>query len=518
VLGRGAQPVVLARRFDVAQDFSPSRRALLKGGTATGAALGISGIAAGFGAEAAADTARAPAGMAEPKGSMIGVPFEPRDVVRVGVIGLGNRGSGMARLWAQHPDVRVTAICDSRPERVESVAAQLRSMGQDPATYAGGDPSYDSAQAATERALADRDADLPYTELCARDDIDFVYSPTPWEWHFPVAMEAMRHGKHVGTEMPLSMEIEHLWALVATSERTRRHCFMMEQIVYSQNEMRILRMAHEGLFGELLHGAGAYNHDIRGLLFGLEGSYYPSNWRRLWHTRRDGCFYPMHGLAPIAACMDINRGDRFASLVSSSSPAKGLALYREEHAPPDHDSWGEEYVAGDRNITLVETALGRVIRVEHDVSHPHPYSRLNHLAGTRGIFEDFAGGAGTSGGGTRIYLEPDHSGHRWGSFDAYAGYDHWIWTDLDDPNVGHGGADSKEVWRFVQMMKQGLVPDHDVYDGAAWTAVNPLSTKSLERAGAPVQIPDFTGGHWREYRDGIDSPRPGEGSSGQAVA
>ncbi len=501
----------------MAQDFSRSRRALLKGGAASGAALGISGTG-GFTAAAAAETAQLPAGMRKPKGSMIGVPFEHRDVVRVGIVGLGNRGSGMAELWAQHPDVRVTAICDSRPERVEEVAAALREMGHDPATYAGGDPSYDSALEASERALKDRDADLPYTELCARDDIDFIYSPTPWEWHFPVAMEAMRYGKHVGTEMPLAMEMEHLWALVLKSERTRRHCFMMEQIVYSQNEMRILRMVHEGLFGELLHGAGAYNHDIRGLMFGLQGSYYPSNWRRLWHTRRDGSFYPMHGLAPIAACMDINRGDRFTSLVSTSTPARGLALYREENAPPDHDSWGEEYVKGDRNITLVETALGRVIRVEHDVSHPHPYSRLNHLAGTRGSFEDFAGGPGTSGSGARIYLEPDHSGHRWGSFDAYADYDHWMWKFPDDPGTGHGGSDSKEVWRFVQMMQLGLVPDHDVYDGATWTVANPLSTESLKRHGAPVQIPDFTGGHWREYRDGIDSPRPTEATSSAAVA
>jgi hypothetical protein len=206
--------------------------------------------------------------------------------------------------------------------------------------------------------------------------------------------------------------------------------------------------------------------------------------------------------------MDINRGDRFTALTSSSSPALGMAEYREQHAPPGHDSWGEEYVAGDRNITMVETAKGRVIRVEHDVTTPHPYSRLNHLAGTKGLCEDFAGGPGTSGGGARVYLEPEHTDHRWRNLDDYAEYDHWLWTDGDDPEVGHGGADSKEVWRFVQMMRQGLVPDHDVYDGATWTVVNPLSTEALKR-GRPVQVPDFTRGRWRESRPGIDSPRPG---------
>jgi predicted dehydrogenase len=334
-----------------------------------------------------------------------------------------------------------------------------------------------------------------------------VYSPTPWEWHFPVAMEAMRHGKHVGTEMPLSMELEHLWDLVRTSERTRRHCFLMEQIVYSRNEMRLVRMAHAGKFGDLLHGAGAYNHDIRDLLLGIPPHYYPVAWRRLWHTRRDCAFYPMHGLAPIAAMMDVNRGDRFESLVATSSPALGMAAYREQHAPAGHESWNETYVSGDRHICVIETAKGRLIEVEHDVTTPHPYSRLNHLAGTKGLFEDFAGGPGTDGSGERIYLEPDHSGHRWGRFSDYAEYDHWMWTDGDDPAVGHGGADSKEVWRFVQMMHLGLVPDHDVYDGATWTVANPLSTESLKRGG-PVKVPDFTRGQWQRERAGIDSPRP----------
>jgi predicted dehydrogenase len=413
----------------------------------------------------------------------------------------------MTKIFAQHPNVRITAICDLREERVRQVAAELKAAGHpEPAIYFGGDGSYESALEASKRASADRDSEMPYTQLCARDDVDFVYSPSPWEWHFPVAMEAMRHGKHVGTEMPLAMELDHLWDLVAMSEKTRRHCFMMEQIVYSQNEMRLLRMAHAGVFGELLHGAGAYNHDIRGDFFHTS-TRYPTDWRRRWHTRRDGLYYPMHGLAPIAVCMDINRGDRFTSVFANSSPARGLAKWREENVPRSHESWNETYVAGDRGIGIIETAKGRIIRVEHDVSHPHPYDRLNHLTGTRGTFEDFIGGSGTDGSGTRIYLEPEMSGHRWGSFADYAEYDHWMWTDGDDPGVGHGGADSKEVWRFVQMMRLGLVPDHDVYDGATWTAVNPLSTESL-RLGRPVPMPDFTRGHWQEYRPGLDSPRP----------
>lgn len=175
--------------------FSPARRAFLRSGAAAGTAFGMSSMSGGLTAHADADTERIPRGIRKPRGSMIGVPFEEHDVVRIGVIGLGNRGTGMTRLWSQHPHVRVTAICDVREERVRAVADRLRADGHEaPATYVGGDPSYDAALEASERALADKDSNRPYTELCARDDVDFVYSPSPWEWHFPVAMEAMRHG------------------------------------------------------------------------------------------------------------------------------------------------------------------------------------------------------------------------------------------------------------------------------------------------------------------------------------
>jgi Oxidoreductase family, NAD-binding Rossmann fold len=477
----------------------PSRRVLLKSGAA-GTAFGLAGLNGTATAEAAEDTAGVPAFVAGRGGSMIGVPFERHDEVRVGIIGLGARGSGMTDLWASVPGVRVTAICDVRAERVDAVAARLVADGYpEPAKYVGGDPSYEAAIEASRLARSGRDIDMPYTDLCKRDDIDFVYSPTPWEWHFPTAMTALRHGKHAGTEVPFAMELSHLWELVAMSERTRRHCLMMEQIGYSRNEMRLLRMAHEGLFGDVLHAAGAYIHDLRSYLFGLGPEYFPQGWRRLWHTRLDGCFYPTHGLVPVAGMMDVNRGDRFTTISSSSSPAMGLAAYRAANVPPDHESWQETYVAGDRNLCIIGTEQGRQIRVEHDVSTPHPYSRLNFLAGTKGLFEDFP---------ARIYLEPDMDDDEWGDFDAYEAHDHWLWKEVGGGGGGHGGSDYLMLWRLAQTMRLGLVPDMDVYDAAAWTAPTPLSTESLKRGGRPVKIPDFTRGHWREYRHGFDSPRP----------
>lgn len=479
-----------------------SRRGFLKAGAVAGATAGLSGMGAvpAAGAVPAEDTARVPSRLSGTYQTMIGVPFDRYEEVRVGVIGLGARGGSMAPLFASVPHVRVTAICDTREDRVRQVAARLQADGHgEPATYVGGDPSYEAALEASKRAHADQDSGLPYTELCARDDVDFVYSPTPWEWHYPTAMEALRYGKHVGTEVPFAMELDHLWDLVAMSERTRRHCFMMEQIGYSQNEMRLLRMAHEGLFGDLLHGAGAYQHDLRSYLFGLGPAYYPEGWRRLWHTRRAGNFYPTHGQVPVAGMMDINRGDRYETISATTSPALGLAAYREENVPRDHESWNEEYVNGDRTVCILQTAKQRILRVELDVSTPHPYSRLNYLAGTKGLFEDFP---------PRIYLEPDSSNDQWGSFDKYEQYDHWLWQDIGSSGGGHGGSDYISLWRLVQTMRLGLVPDMDVYDAATWASPNPLSTESIKRGGQPVKVPDFTRGHWKEYRHGFDSPRP----------
>jgi hypothetical protein len=272
----------------------------------------------------------------------------------------------------------------------------------------------------------------------------------------------------------------------------------LENCCYGRNEMRVLRMAHAGRFGELLHGAGAYNHDLRGLLF--SPTYYEGPWRRLWHTRLRGDLYPNHGFGPVANYMDVNRGDRAVSISSFGTPSLGLAEYRAAHVPAGDPSWKETYIESDRTISMVRTAKGRLIRLEHDVSTPHPYSRINSLGGTRGVFEDYP---------ARIYLEPDHKDDVWGDFSAYAAeFDHWLWKDHANPPGAHGGMDYIMVYRLMQCLQKGLPPDFDVYDAATWTAPVPLSHASIKANGAPQEIPDFTRGEWRRARAGVDSAKP----------
>ncbi|MFJ8938863.1 Gfo/Idh/MocA family protein [Streptomyces sp. NPDC102365] len=466
-----------------------SRRSVLRTAGVTGTGLGL-GL--GLGVFADGGTARAAepqapvdapvdAGPAARGRTMIGVPFERRGTVRVGIIGLGNRGGGMIDLFLALDGVRVVALCDPVKDKTAAAAAKVVAAGQPaPATYTKGEHDF--------------------AALCARGDLDFVYVATPWDLHFEMARTALLNGKHVGVECPIAMRLDQLWELVDLSERTRRHCMQLENCCYGRNEMRVLRMAHAGKFGRLLHGAGAYNHDLRGLMF--DPDYYEGPWRRLWHTRLRGDLYPNHGFGPVANYMDVNRGDRVTHISSFGTPSIGLAEYRAEHMPPGDPSWKETYIESDRTISLVQTAKGRVIRLEHDVSTPHPYSRINSLGGTKGVFEDYP---------ERIYIEPDHADDVWGDFSAYAEWDHWLWKEHSDPPGGHGGMDYIMLFRLMQSIRLGLVPDFDVYDAATWTAPVPLSHASIKAHGAPQAIPDFTRGLWKNERPGMDSPKPQDG-------
>ncbi|NYI70263.1 putative dehydrogenase [Naumannella cuiyingiana] len=449
-----------------------SRRMVLGGALAVGAVAGLGAQRA----QAAPVERRRPRRKGQK--SMIGVPYAQRDTVRVGVIGLGNRGSGMALGWASIPGGEVTAVCDIRADRANRVADRLQAAGHDrPATIGGSESSY--------------------LELLRRDDVDYVYIATPWEFHFSQGRDALRHDKDAAVELPIAMELDELWELVDASEQSRRHLMLAENCNYGRNELAMLKMARAGLFGEITDAHGGYLHDLRELLF--SDTYYTDAWRRKWHTRSRAAFYTMHGLGPMSACLDINRGERYVSLVAIDTPAEGLADYRERFVPRDHPSWQEEYVHGDVQTVLLTTNSGKMCRAVHSVSSPRPYSRINSLQGSRGIVEDYP---------ERIYVEPDHKGHAWADFGPYRDkHEHWLWRKLreDAEGGGHGGMDWIMQWRIVQQIRTGQVPDIDVYDSAVWCSSVPLSAESLKKERA-VAVPDFTRGDWDDSsRGGLDS-------------
>jgi hypothetical protein len=265
---------------------------------------------------------------------------------------------------------------------------------------------------------------------------------------------------------------------------------ILENCCYGPEELLVLNMVRQGVFGDLLHGECAYNHDLRGELFSHGGE---GLWRIHQHVNRNGNLYPTHGLGPIAQYMSINRGDRFDYLTSTSSPSLGLQEYsRSEHVKPENPWHDSSFKCGDMNTTIIKTALGRTIMVQHDTSNPHPYDRINLIKGTKGMFRGYP---------ERIYIEGrTKGGEKFETLDGYKEFTHPLWKRLESEalkNGGHGGMDFVLNWRLIYCLRNGLPLDIDVYDTAAWSAVSALSEKSVANRSTSVDFPDFTRGGWK---------------------
>ena len=395
----------------------------------------------------------------------------PIETVRVGFVGTGLQGSGHCRNLLRIPGVELKALCDVVPEKVERVSGWAVEAGQPkPAAYTRGERDFE--------------------RMCAEEDLDLVYTATPWEWHVPVLIAAMTNGKHAATEIPAAYRLEDCWRLVEHAETHRTHCVMMENCNYDRPEMMVFNMIQQGLFGEVLHAECGYLHDLRGIKFEGQNE---GLWRRAHAWTRNGNLYPTHGLGPIAACLDINRGDRFDYLVSMSSPSRGLQLYAQEHFPPDSSRRRETFALGDVNVSLIKTAGGRTIFLSHDTNLPRPYSRIHLVQGTRGIFQGYP---------NRVYIEGRSPEHRWEEMAAYLEeFEHPLWKQIGGSarEAGHGGMDYLEDYRLIKCLREGLPTDMNVYDAAAISAVCELTERSVAAGSQPMQFPDFTRGRWRTW-------------------
>lgn len=399
--------------------------------------------------------------------TMIGVPFEARERVRVGIIGVGGRGTSQLGELLAVENVEVKAICDLVPEKVAHAQKMVVDAGQpEPKGFTKGDHDY---------------------EHLNQLDLDMVYIATPWDWHVPMAVSAMKNGKHAAVEVPACSTMEECWELVNTSEATRKHCVILENCCYGENEMMVLNMVKDGVFGEITHGEAAYLHDLRGILTASEGE---GLWRRFPHMKRDGNLYPTHGLGPVAHYMDIHRGDRFDYMVSVSSREASLTEYVKAKFPEGDAKRAEKYICGDMNTSVIKTVKGRTILLQHNIVNPRPYSRLNSIEGTKGLFADYP---------ARVFIDGPQK-EDWDSIDAFREkYIHPLWKktgDMAKKMGGHGGMDYVLNYRLMDCLKRGLVPDIDVYDAAAWSAPVALSEASVKQNGASQKFPDFTRGKW----------------------
>jgi predicted dehydrogenase len=423
--------------------------------------------------------------------NMCGYAAPKLEKVRIGFIGLGMRGPGAVERMSYIEGVEITGLCDKYADRVTKVQASLEKWGRPKAKAYSGEDGWKA--------------------MCESKDIDLVYICTPWHLHTPMSLYAMQQGKHAATEVPAALTIDECWQLVETSEQTKKHCMMLENCCYDFFELLTLNMARQGLFGEIVHGEGAYIHDLLQLNFDKEKGY--ADMWRLKENMKNGNLYPTHGLGPIAQCMNINRGDRFDYLSSVSTGDFTMAAHADKLAAEDpfYKPFAGKKYRGNMNTTTIKTALGKTLMIQHDVSSPRPYSRIHLLSGTKGI--------------ARKWPNPQRIafGHAWLKQDEFKKYEEQYTPEivkkigeLAKQIGGHGGMDFMMDWRLIDCLRNGLPLDQDVYDAAAWSVVTPLSQKSIEKRSAGVDVPDFTRGNWKQNAQ-IELTLKGGGTTGVRV-
>ena len=404
--------------------------------------------------------------------NMSGYSAPKLDKVRAGFIGLGMRGPSHASNLSLLEGVEIKALCDVRPEKAEAVKKRLSRSGANPDLYTS------SAE--------------DWKKLCERDDIDLVYIATPWDMHTPMAVYAMNHGKHVCIEVPATVNLEESWQLVEASEKNKKHCMMLENCCYDFFELLTLNMARQGFFGDIVHGEGAYIHNLVELNFNKEG--YHKMWRLEENAKRRGNIYPTHGLGPICQIMDINRGDKMDYLVA----LMGIDFQMNEEAKKlaSKDDFFKPYVGkdyrGNMTTTVIRTTKGRSIMVQHDVTSPNAYSRIHKVSGTIGAALKYPLPGKISVGDNWVKPEEMKS--------LEAKYQPAIVKKVGEMAKqvgGHGGMDFLMDWRTVDCLRNGLPLDQDVYDAALWSAIGPLSEWSVAHRSNSIDVPDFTGGSWK---------------------
>lgn len=400
----------------------------------------------------------------------------PIDTVRIAFIGLGMRGYEAVRRYMYIDGVKVVALCDVVSSKIDSCQNILKEFNKPAAAeYSGaGD----------------------WKKVCERNDVDLVYICTHWSLHTPIAVYAMEHGKHAAIEVPAAMTVDECWHLVNTAEKTRRHCMMLENCCYDFFEMATLNMAQKGVFGEVVHAECAYIHDLRWLQFDTLNGYWDM-WRLKYNTDHTGNPYPTHGLGPVCQIMNIHRGDKLDYLVSMSSGQFGMSVYAKEKFGENSTYGQTPYKLGDMNTTLIHTAKGKTILVQHDITSPRPYDRIHMISGTKGFAVKYPE--------EKIALEPNaHQFLSQAKQDSLMKiYEHPFSEEIGEKARmvgGHGGMDFIMDYRLIYCLRNGLPLDQDVYDAAEWSCIIELSEKSVLNGSMPVQIPDFTRGSWNKLK------------------
>lgn len=405
-----------------------------------------------------------------------------KDRIKLGIIGLGQRGAVMLSnpiIPMKKDGVDVVAVCDLLEDRVEKAVRLLVDSG-------------------VEKPFATTD----YREVLALEELDAVYIAVSWEAHVEVTVAAMKAGKYVGLEAGGAYSIDDCFKLIHTYEETGTELMFLENCCYGKRELMALNMVRQGVFGDVMHCNGAYCHDLREeITTGLENRHY----RLRNYIHRNCENYPTHEIGPIAKLLDINNGNRFLTLSSFASSAKGLHSYAVKTKGAEHPLSNVDFAQGDVVTTVLTCAGGQTVCMTLETTLPRAYSRRFEVHGTKGVYmED----------NDSIFLD-GNEGHRknewiwkpmWGNAEQYEEeYLHPLWKEGGATDDAHGGIDRLEFEAFLEAVKTDSHPPIDVYDAATYMCITVLSENSIAMGGAPVAFPDFTAGKWTERTDIADN-------------
>ncbi|NIK75357.1 putative dehydrogenase [Paenibacillus castaneae] len=393
------------------------------------------------------------------------------DRVKTGIIGLGGRGAGLLeQVILKMPDVEVVAVCDLYMDRGEQVADRIEKVQ--------GYRPFVTTQ---------------YPEVLAIAEIEAILISASWAVHTDIAVASMEAGKYVASEVGGAYSIQECWRLVEAYERTKVPCMIMENCCYGREELMVLNMVRQGVFGEIVHCAGGYHHDLRDeITYGNENRHYRLN----NYIHRNCENYPTHEIGPIAKILGINRGNRMVSLVSMASNSKGLQEYIKREKGQNCELAKTDFMQGDIVTTIIKCAHGETITITLDTTLPMYYSRGFTVRGTKGMYMEE---------NHSIYIDGMHDKHhfdwkdQWGNAEGFREkYDHPLWKKYIEDGVkgGHGGMDWLVFADFFDSVRKGTQTPLDVYDMASWMCISTLSEDSIAMGGHPVAIPDFTNGKW----------------------
>ncbi len=405
--------------------------------------------------------------------------------VKIAIIGVGERGKSHLDLLLRRDDVNLIAICDIDNRVLIQSKAMIEKSGKKmPQIYTGDDYAWE--------------------KMVEKEKLDGVVIATPWEWHKPMIIGSLDAGiKYVGSEVILGITLEDHWDVVKAAEKYNANVMMLENVCYRRDVMAILNMVRQGLFGELIHLQGGYQHDLRevkfndgihpydhGIEFGEKG-FSEAHWRTNHSIHRNGDLYPTHGIGPIGQYININRGNRFISLCSFSSKSRGLHNYIVKKGGENHPNTKIKFKLGDVVTTSINCANGETILLQHDTSLPRPYSLGFRVQGTEGLWMDV---------NNSIYIQDKSANNdEWDNAKTWLDkYDHPLWArwSKQTAGAGHGGMDFFVIHSFIESIKRKVATPMDVYDAASWSAISPLSEKSIELGNETVEFPDFTSGEW----------------------